>query len=112
MATRSCREKAQKQNEQHQAILAKLLREEDNKYCADCEAKGTRGGGPGPGAALPRRVPARGGCGPGSGPCHVRRGGGTGGRLLPTAGPGRRRVGLGDSGGAGGQTDSQPDLSV
>lgn len=41
MATRSCREKAQKQNEQHQAILAKLLREEDNKYCADCEAKGT-----------------------------------------------------------------------
>ncbi|KAJ7411389.1 hypothetical protein WISP_102609 [Willisornis vidua] len=39
MATRSCREKAQKQNEQHQAILAKLLREEDNKYCADCEAK-------------------------------------------------------------------------
>ncbi|XP_044277534.1 stromal membrane-associated protein 1 isoform X3 [Varanus komodoensis] len=42
MATRSCREKAQKQNEQHQAILAKLLREEDNKYCADCEAKGPR----------------------------------------------------------------------
>ncbi|RMC13393.1 hypothetical protein DUI87_10928 [Hirundo rustica rustica] len=41
MATRSCREKAQKQNEQHQAILAKLLREEDNKYCADCEAKGS-----------------------------------------------------------------------
>ncbi|KAJ7341603.1 hypothetical protein JRQ81_005907 [Phrynocephalus forsythii] len=42
MATRSCREKAQKQNEQHQAILANLLREEDNKYCADCEAKGPR----------------------------------------------------------------------
>ncbi|XP_032072072.1 stromal membrane-associated protein 1 isoform X2 [Thamnophis elegans] len=42
MSTRSCREKAQKQNEQHQAILAKLLREEDNKYCADCEAKGPR----------------------------------------------------------------------
>uniref|UniRef100_A0A8B9YEN3 Small ArfGAP 1 n=1 Tax=Bos mutus grunniens TaxID=30521 RepID=A0A8B9YEN3_BOSMU len=38
MATRSCREKAQKLNEQHQLILSKLLREEDNKYCADCEA--------------------------------------------------------------------------
>uniref|UniRef100_A0A8C9T3V7 Small ArfGAP 1 n=2 Tax=Scleropages formosus TaxID=113540 RepID=A0A8C9T3V7_SCLFO len=42
MATRSEREKAQKLNEQHQAILAKMLREEDNKYCADCEAKGPR----------------------------------------------------------------------
>lgn len=41
MATRSEREKAQKLNEQHQAILSKMLREEDNKYCADCEAKGT-----------------------------------------------------------------------
>lgn len=41
MATRSCREKAQKLNEQHQLILSKLLREEDNKYCADCEAKGS-----------------------------------------------------------------------
>lgn len=40
MTTRSEREKAQKLNEQHQAILSKLLREEDNKYCADCEAKG------------------------------------------------------------------------
>lgn len=41
MTTRSEREKAQKLNEQHQAILSKMLREEDNKYCADCEAKGT-----------------------------------------------------------------------
>lgn len=40
MTTRSEREKAQKLNEQHQAILTKLLREDDNKYCADCEAKG------------------------------------------------------------------------
>lgn len=40
MTTRSEREKAQKLNEQHQAILSKLLREDDNKYCADCEAKG------------------------------------------------------------------------
>lgn len=42
MTTRSEREKAQKLNEQHQAILARMLREEDNKYCADCEAKGPR----------------------------------------------------------------------
>ncbi|XP_024152458.1 stromal membrane-associated protein 1 isoform X3 [Oryzias melastigma] len=42
MTTRSEREKAQKLNEQHQTILSKLLREEDNKYCADCEAKGPR----------------------------------------------------------------------
>nr|XP_049591805.1 stromal membrane-associated protein 1 isoform X2 [Syngnathus scovelli] len=42
MTTRSEREKAQKLNEQHQAILSKLLREDENKYCADCEAKGPR----------------------------------------------------------------------
>ncbi|XP_077585521.1 stromal membrane-associated protein 1-like [Stigmatopora nigra] len=42
MATRSEREKAQKLNEQHQAILSKLLREDVNKNCADCEAKGPR----------------------------------------------------------------------
>lgn len=42
MTTRSEREKAQKLNEQHQAILSKLLREDDNKYCADCLAKGKR----------------------------------------------------------------------
>lgn len=42
MTTRSEREKAQKQNEQHQAILSKLLREDANKYCADCQAKGKR----------------------------------------------------------------------
>lgn len=40
MTTRSEREKAQKLNEQHQVILSKMLREDDNKYCADCEAKG------------------------------------------------------------------------
>lgn len=43
MTTRSEREKAQKLNEQHQAILSKLLREDDNKYCADCQAKGESG---------------------------------------------------------------------
>ncbi|XP_068177681.1 stromal membrane-associated protein 1-like isoform X2 [Antennarius striatus] len=43
MTTRAEREKAQKLNEQHHAILSKMLREEDdNKYCADCEAKGPR----------------------------------------------------------------------
>ncbi|XP_078787840.1 stromal membrane-associated protein 1 isoform X6 [Oryzias latipes] len=42
MTTRSEREKAQKLNEEHQTILSKLLKEEDNKYCADCEAKGPR----------------------------------------------------------------------
>ncbi|XP_029480390.1 stromal membrane-associated protein 1-like [Oncorhynchus nerka] len=42
MTTRSEREKALKLNEQHQAILSKMLREDDNKYCADCEAKGPR----------------------------------------------------------------------
>lgn len=42
MTTRSEREKAQKLNEQHQVILSKMLREDDNKYCADCEAKGPR----------------------------------------------------------------------
>lgn len=42
MTTRSEREKALKLNEQHQVILSKMLREDDNKYCADCEAKGPR----------------------------------------------------------------------
>ncbi|XP_034463935.1 stromal membrane-associated protein 1-like isoform X10 [Hippoglossus hippoglossus] len=42
MTTRSEREKAQKLNEQHQAILSALLREDDNKFCADCQAKGPR----------------------------------------------------------------------
>jgi len=40
MTTRSEREKALKLNDQHQVILSKMLREDDNKYCADCEAKG------------------------------------------------------------------------
>uniref|UniRef100_A0A8C5BYD1 Small ArfGAP 1 n=1 Tax=Gadus morhua TaxID=8049 RepID=A0A8C5BYD1_GADMO len=42
MTTRSEREKALKLNEQHQVILSKMLREEENKYCCDCEAKGPR----------------------------------------------------------------------
>lgn len=35
----SSKDKQQKQQEKFQAILSGLLREEDNKYCADCEAK-------------------------------------------------------------------------
>lgn len=59
MATRSCREKAQKLNEQHQLILSKLLREEDNKYCADCEAKGSADAAfPGPGLLQPVTFPS------------------------------------------------------
>lgn len=42
MATRSEREKAQKQNEHHQNILDHLLKEEENRTCADCGAKGPR----------------------------------------------------------------------
>lgn len=34
------REKAQKLHEKHQIILADMLRLEENKYCADCHAKG------------------------------------------------------------------------
>lgn len=41
MTTRSEREK-QKENEQHQAALERLLKEEDNRLCADCGAKGPR----------------------------------------------------------------------
>uniref|UniRef100_UPI00358F5CA4 stromal membrane-associated protein 1-like n=1 Tax=Myxine glutinosa TaxID=7769 RepID=UPI00358F5CA4 len=41
MATRAEREKSKKKLEQAHAILTHLLREDDNKYCADCEAKAT-----------------------------------------------------------------------
>ncbi|XP_070555754.1 stromal membrane-associated protein 1-like isoform X6 [Ptychodera flava] len=42
MATRSQRDKEKKSQERYQSVLARLLREEDNKYCADCDAKGPR----------------------------------------------------------------------
>lgn len=38
----SSKDKIQRQQEKFQAILSSLLREEDNKYCADCDAKGPR----------------------------------------------------------------------
>ena len=34
------KERGQKLHEKHQLILADMLREEVNKYCADCHAKG------------------------------------------------------------------------
>lgn len=41
MAARS-KEATSKLHEKHQVILANLLREDENKYCADCHAKGPR----------------------------------------------------------------------
>lgn len=38
MALRSEREKS-KMQEKYQAILSQMLKEEDNKYCVDCDAK-------------------------------------------------------------------------
>jgi stromal membrane-associated protein len=40
-ATRD-KDKAQRLHERHQVILADMLRDESNKYCADCHAKGPR----------------------------------------------------------------------
>ena len=34
------KDSSSKLHEKHQTILADLLRDEDNKYCADCMAKG------------------------------------------------------------------------
>ena len=36
------KEKQQKLQDKFQAILGAMLREEENKYCADCDAKGPR----------------------------------------------------------------------
>ena len=40
MSTRSERDRQKVLQEKHQAILAKLLKDDDNKYCVDCDAKG------------------------------------------------------------------------
>ncbi len=36
------KEASSRLHEKHQVILADLLRDEDNKYCADCMAKGNQ----------------------------------------------------------------------
>lgn len=38
----SSKDKQLRLQEKYQAVLSNMLREEDNKYCADCEAKGPR----------------------------------------------------------------------
>ena len=38
----SDKEKSQKAQEKYQAVLSALLREDDNKYCVDCDSKGPR----------------------------------------------------------------------
>lgn len=40
MSTRTEREKNKRQHDKHLGILMELLREDQNKYCADCRAKG------------------------------------------------------------------------
>ena len=39
MSSKAQKDKGQKQNV-NQAILSELLKEEENRYCADCGAKG------------------------------------------------------------------------
>lgn len=40
MAAKSEKDKQKAQQERYQAVLSALLRDEDNKYCVDCDAKG------------------------------------------------------------------------
>ncbi|XP_048760627.2 stromal membrane-associated protein 1-like isoform X2 [Ostrea edulis] len=42
MSTRLEKEKAKAQQEKFQAVLSNLLKDDDNKYCVDCDAKGPR----------------------------------------------------------------------
>jgi hypothetical protein len=44
MAVRSEREKV-KMQEKYQITLAQMLKEEDNKYCVDCDAKSKEANG-------------------------------------------------------------------
>ena len=39
MSTRATREKGKKQNELHRMILTKVLQQEDNRICADCDER-------------------------------------------------------------------------
>ena len=40
MSTRSERDRQKALQDRHQMILSALLKDEDNKYCVDCDAKG------------------------------------------------------------------------
>lgn len=42
MSTRLEKEKSKAQQEKFQAVLSNLLKDDDNKYCVDCDAKGPR----------------------------------------------------------------------
>ncbi|XP_071807621.1 uncharacterized protein [Asterias amurensis] len=42
MSSRNQKDKTKNIQDKYQSILSRLLREEDNKYCADCDAKGPR----------------------------------------------------------------------
>ncbi len=42
MSSKNQKDKAKNIQDKYQSILSRLLREEDNKYCADCDAKGPR----------------------------------------------------------------------
>lgn len=42
MATRAEKERQKAQQEKFQAVLSNLLKDDDNKYCVDCDAKGPR----------------------------------------------------------------------
>ncbi|XP_025111134.1 stromal membrane-associated protein 1-like isoform X1 [Pomacea canaliculata] len=42
MASRTEKDRAKAQQEKFQAILSNFLKDEDNKYCVDCDAKGPR----------------------------------------------------------------------
>ena len=43
MSSRVDRDKAKSLQDKHQGILCDLLKDDDNKYCVDCDAKGEYG---------------------------------------------------------------------
>ena len=40
MSSRAEKERQKAQQEKFQAVLSSLLKDDDNKYCVDCDAKG------------------------------------------------------------------------
>lgn len=48
--------KSVKDVDRYQAVLANLLLEEDNKFCADCQSKGSASLPAGEGSSLPPRL--------------------------------------------------------